>query len=438
MNMKRRTFLKSGLAAGATLLFPEMLLAQQRDLLKEFDEKYGRIKVYDNVPVRIGNQLVEQYVPYTYTYSRITPDGIFRPVFRGANPTFENDFQTARRSVPPDIWDASVDQKEARDFGGGNKRDSLREMAKITPAGSRDYPCQLDDKYAGIVINALRDENEKPFSGGVSSPRFAKNDRDSEIFPFTPSEEVVRQYRMIYDSLGRRLPEIRAIANKYKCNFFIMPRRFNSFEERRHGPGMRLMILFQDPRDGIYRLANGHLQEFATNLIDGSPILDQSGNKTVIPGYEKARIFNLKIVDELIELETKTIRDVQAKAMVVAPYDEFIINSPYDVRLQGVTVQKEKDPESGKEKTTYWYNDKLTPKQVKRWKELTKRAIASLERPYIPFSLDLLPEAYYTVNPPPKTPGRTPAEKAPAKPIDAPSKDGKKKDTTPPAEQQKK
>jgi hypothetical protein len=406
----RREILQWGLMTGgviaASVLRPGFLRAQQKNALENYFEKYGYVQVYDNIPVKSPDgRIVEQYVPYNYVCERITVDGFFRPIFPQTNTKSYDDMMAGYNSVPPAeraaVWRTAREKCLQRDLGGENRKDFERETAKITPPGPNDYPCQLNDKYAGIVINSLRDDKEKPFPGGVSSPRFAKIDRKGEISGFTPLEEETRKYRMIYDSLGRRFPEIRAIANKYKCSFFVMLRKFNSFEEKRHDPGIRLMILMQDPRDGIYRLANGHLQEFATDLNDGKAILDQSGNKTVIPGYEKAKIFNLKIVDELIELETKIIRDVQAKAMVVAPYDEFIIKSANDVQLQAVTVAKEKDPKSGKEKTMFWYNDKLTPKQVKRWKEVTRRAVESLNKPFIPFTpLDPLPAAYYTIETP--------------------------------------
>ena len=350
MNLKRRTFLKRSLATVAIAAVPGMLNAQQRNLLTDFDEKYGTIKIYDNVPVKVGNRIVEWYVPYIYTYSRVTLDGMFRPLLR-INQVFENDLQNARKSVPPEIWDSFIDSKNARDFGDRNRRDVRRETGRIrVPSSSpRDYPGQINKECASVVINSLFDENGNKIPGYENYPYAVGINRDRELTHFQGMEDVVREYRIKFDTLKRMLPEVKAYANKNNADVLYFIRGLNPFDLKRYDTRtarMLMYVLLQDKTTGICKVLNGHIPQKAINL-DGSPVLDAFGRQTDIQGHQKAKFHDDKYIDELIDLMKKIQegpQSPQTKALVVVPNTEFVIKSPKDLRLRGVTTKNQKAP----------------------------------------------------------------------------------------------
>jgi hypothetical protein len=405
-HVNRRNFIKSGVVASATLLLPKVLKAQESDLVRKWDEKYGRVKIYLNVPVKFGNKVIEWYVPYIYTYQRITIDGFFRLVFRATNQVFKNDFMSALKSVPPETWDPFVDEKEARDSGGRNAKDFARETARLTVPGPRDYPCQIDDQCAGIVINALRDENGNKFKFGSteyeSYPQYEKTNRQSEILPLTPRELLIREYRMKCDIIRRVLPTVRAYANKHNLAYCAFAMGLNPFDPNRYDRSVRMLgyILMQDKKDGVFRVVNQDIPKIAINL-DGSPVLDALGNQKDIPGYKDALFFDQEFVKRIVALQ-KEKEEEQARAMVVVPYKEFVITdpNPNHLTIKAVTPTKYKDPTTGKLITSFETSTQLTEAHKKRLKNIVKPAVVSLDRPFIPYvPLDLSLQWYWDATP---------------------------------------
>jgi hypothetical protein len=358
--MNRRDFLKSGVMAGGMLLLPGLLKAQQKDLLKEFDEKWGYLKFYSNVPALYSGRIIEVYVEFPYRYRRNTPDGVIRPFFMETNSECDHDVTTARNSVPPDVWNSFAEKKKKRDFATGNRRDFAKANEKLTVPGPRDYPCQMDNEFAGIAINARFDQSGNKFKDTLgkeyeSYPQVVKVNRQSEILPLTQRELLIREYRMKCDIVRRVLPIVRAYANKNNLSYCAFAKGLTPYDPHRYDPDVRMLgyILMQDKRDGVFRVVNQDIPKIAIKL-DGSPIRNSLGNQEDIPGYKDALFFDQDFVKKIVALQ-KQKEEEQARAMVIVPYTEFVIVSanPRNFAIEAVTPKKYKDPTTGQLVTSF-------------------------------------------------------------------------------------